>query len=253
MCACACLCAPQEANAQGGPPLLTDDPDTPGPRHWELNVSFISLKTAAGVSTDTPRFDLNYGVGKRIQLKFEAPVLVVNPEGEPTETAAGTAAAGVKWRFLGQEGRTLAWSVYPQFEFNLGSSASSRGLVEPGWRLVLPTEITLELGKFEINTEMGYERSQHGDNTFILGAATEASIKKKLELLLEGYREQTSGQPAVVIINAGARQHLTRQLTLLFAIGRGVGKFTDERPDWLVHLALQFNLPDRYVLRRQQK
>lgn len=38
MCACACLGAPRDASAQGGPPLITDDPDTPGPRHWELNI-----------------------------------------------------------------------------------------------------------------------------------------------------------------------------------------------------------------------
>jgi len=27
------------ANAPGGPPWLTDDPDTPGPNHWEMNVA----------------------------------------------------------------------------------------------------------------------------------------------------------------------------------------------------------------------
>jgi hypothetical protein len=32
--------------AQGGPPLLTDDPDTPGPRHWEINLSLSSSRTA---------------------------------------------------------------------------------------------------------------------------------------------------------------------------------------------------------------
>lgn len=26
---------------QGGPPLITDDPDTPGNRHWEINLGFI--------------------------------------------------------------------------------------------------------------------------------------------------------------------------------------------------------------------
>jgi hypothetical protein len=30
---------PAPAFAQGGPPLITDDPDTPGPGHWEINIA----------------------------------------------------------------------------------------------------------------------------------------------------------------------------------------------------------------------
>jgi hypothetical protein len=32
---------PAAAWAQGGPPLMTDDPDTPGPGYWEINVATL--------------------------------------------------------------------------------------------------------------------------------------------------------------------------------------------------------------------
>src|SRR5436190_23227779 len=106
------LCA-QPARAQGGPPLITDDPDTPGPGYWEINLAAILQKYRHASSTDLPRIDANYGVGQRLQLKVEAPWVRVSGD-ETVRTGAGNAVAGVKYRFLGQEGQLIAWSVYPQ-------------------------------------------------------------------------------------------------------------------------------------------
>jgi len=35
------LLVPARAFGQGGPPLITDDPDTPGPGYWEINLAAI--------------------------------------------------------------------------------------------------------------------------------------------------------------------------------------------------------------------
>src|SRR5207253_1044200 len=32
---------PISAAAQGGPPMQTDDPDTPGPGYWEINLATL--------------------------------------------------------------------------------------------------------------------------------------------------------------------------------------------------------------------
>jgi len=37
--------APLASWAQGGPPLVTDDPDTPGNGRWEINVAAIGAHT----------------------------------------------------------------------------------------------------------------------------------------------------------------------------------------------------------------
>src|SRR5437868_3985076 len=37
---------PPQTYAQGGPPLLTDDPDTPGPGFWEINLATVIDETS---------------------------------------------------------------------------------------------------------------------------------------------------------------------------------------------------------------
>src|SRR6266536_6038497 len=107
----ALVLSPSVLRAQGGPPLVTDDPDTPGPRHWEINVSLFRRETKEDRTTEAPWLDVNYGVGRRIQLKVETPWL--RREDRSVERGLGDTTAGVKWRFRGEEGRTIAWSVYP--------------------------------------------------------------------------------------------------------------------------------------------
>src|SRR5881296_2238700 len=57
----------RDARAQGGPPLITDDPDTPGPGYWEINLSAITEKSHRERRVEGPLADINYGVGHRIQ------------------------------------------------------------------------------------------------------------------------------------------------------------------------------------------
>ena len=68
--------------AQGGPPLLTDDPGTPGNRNWEINIASTQFFSPRENEIETPLLDINYGLGDRIQLKYEVPVLVDRDEGE---------------------------------------------------------------------------------------------------------------------------------------------------------------------------
>src|SRR5438445_482716 len=43
--ACAIAAAMLPALAQGGPPMVTDDPETPGDGHWEINIGAIATRT----------------------------------------------------------------------------------------------------------------------------------------------------------------------------------------------------------------
>ena len=64
------------ARAQGGPPFKTDDPETPGNKHWEINFGWLGERSAGEGSYSVPDVDLNYGLGDRIQLKFELPIVI---------------------------------------------------------------------------------------------------------------------------------------------------------------------------------
>jgi hypothetical protein len=238
-------CAPAPAWAQGGPPLLTDDPDTPGPGHWEINLSTVLNKRLHSYTIETPRLDANYGVGQRIQLKFEVPWVRGSDAGS-IRTGAGSAVVGVKYRFIGQEGKTISWSVYPQFEFNTAHASVTKGLVEEGRQLLLPTELTLEIFHVEINGEVGRRFVENGSGGWIYGVSTEGHVVPRLELLAEMHGERTIGSGTTWIANVGARQKLTRHMTLMGAVGRAVRGPAAERPRLLLYAGLQLTLPDRY-------
>src|SRR5689334_5792934 len=70
-------CAPS-VFGQGGPPLLTDDPGTPGNRNWEINTAYFQVLTRDDRKIQAPLLDINYGLGDRIQLKCQTPFIWEN-------------------------------------------------------------------------------------------------------------------------------------------------------------------------------
>jgi hypothetical protein len=103
------------ALAQGGPPMITDDPGTPRNGQWEINLAWTGERGAEGTTQDAPLLDMNYGVGERIQLKYEVPWLAVRTSDAASRTGLGDSLAGVKWRFY-DTGDPQQWqiSTYPQ-------------------------------------------------------------------------------------------------------------------------------------------
>jgi hypothetical protein len=98
------------AYGQGGPPFRTDDPETPGNRHWEINFGWIGDRNPAAGAYQVPDFDINYGLGDRIQLKYEIPIALEEIRPQPATATApavpghviggiGESLLGVKWRF----------------------------------------------------------------------------------------------------------------------------------------------------------
>jgi len=105
-------------SASAGLPLLTDDPDTPGDKHWKINVACILNKYQTESTYEAPNLDLNYGVGDNIHIKYEVPWLILHEQGIGTQTGLGNSNFGVKWRFLDEEQYGVNMSTYPQYEFN---------------------------------------------------------------------------------------------------------------------------------------
>lgn len=98
------------AHAQGGPPFRTDDPETPGNKHWEINFGWIGDRNPAAGAYQIPDFDINYGLGDRIQLKYELPIAIEETRPQPATPSTpavqgqvigglGESLLGIKWRF----------------------------------------------------------------------------------------------------------------------------------------------------------
>ncbi len=229
------------ACAQGGPPLITDDPGTPGDGNWEINVAFTVEKRRAGREYESPLLDINYGLGDRIQLKYEVPWLVLDERGQRTITGLGNSVFGVKWRFFDQDDCPVDMSVYPQFKFNTSDSAEDRGLVDRGVELVLPLQIEKSFGPISINPEFGYMVREYNDNEWIYGLAMGYEVSNKLELLAE--ISGTTGQDFEddeLVFNLGARCGLSETRTLLLSAGRSFRSDASGEPEFLLYTGLQF-------------
>src|SRR5438270_11046679 len=68
---CLMLFVADSVYGQGGPPMITDDPGTPGNGKWEIETAFTFLRTPERKTFEGPVLDFNYGWGERIQLKYE--------------------------------------------------------------------------------------------------------------------------------------------------------------------------------------
>ena len=114
-----------------GPPIETDDPDTPGPGRWEVNLA-STMEKRASFWEFQPLLDVNYGWGERVQLKLKPRAVVLDEPGAGAKAGAGNLQFGVKWRFVDQQERGLSLSVYPQADLNPPGNSVERGLVADG-------------------------------------------------------------------------------------------------------------------------
>ena len=89
--------------AQGGPPLVTDDPDTPGPGYWRFNIATLLEEHGAERKGDLLHLDFNYGRGRSDSNSSSKCHGSARRRRTGANHADGDCVAGVKWRFLGQE------------------------------------------------------------------------------------------------------------------------------------------------------
>jgi len=228
--------------AQGGPPLITDDPGTPGDGNWEINIAFTAEKRRTETSYESPLLDINYGLGDKIQLKYEVPWLVLDEDGEHTENGPGNSVVGVKWRFFDQDTGGIDMSVYPQIEFNNYHSSIDRGLVDKGMELVLPIQLQKSWGTITLNPELGYVFREYNEHEWIYGLAMGYQASSNLELLAEisGIAGQDFEDDEFVF-NIGARRELSETNTLLISAGRSFRDSASDEPEFLLYTGIQLN------------
>ena len=227
--------------AQGGPPFITDDPGTPGDGNWETNVALTTERHPDERIFNAPLLDINYGLGPRIQLKYQVPYLVVGSNDGPTRSGLGQSLAGVKWRFYENDEKGLEVSTYPQLEFNNPTSSVERGLVDSGVRFFLPIEVTKKVGPVEINPEAGYWFAGNTGAAWATGVVVARQVSKRLELDGELYATaNTNGSYHWTTFDGGGRCKLGGPLVLLFMAGRSFRGPASGQPQLFGYSTQQF-------------
>src|SRR5256714_1481174 len=230
----ACVTAlPPRVVAQGGPPLITDDPETPGNGHWEINVAWTLSQKQNRRLFGIPLLDVNYGLGENVQLKAEVPWLVLRDRRGGTQSGIGSANFGVKWRFLDKDRHGFAMSTYPQLEIRTSASSVRRGLIEQGGELLLPFEISRELGPVTIDGELGYQAVQRDKDEVLYGLVVGGEINKRLELVgeIHGTAKRKFADNEL-IFNVGGRFKMSKHYTLLFSTGRSLRAVSRQPTLW---------------------
>jgi len=230
------------AYAQGGPPMLTDDPGTPGDGHWEINIATLSDHSGDTSTYALPLLDLNYGVGDRLQLKFEMPWIVEHVDGHGHQSGAGNSLAGVKWRFFDAGEDAWQMSMYPQVRTRFPVSGSP--LADGGVAWLLPFEVQRKFGDWGVNFDVGRWLRPAGEgDSWIGGVAIGRELSKNLEVIGELHEEaDVHSNRSELTLNFGARWQLSERFTLLASAGSDLHNSLEEESSLLTYLGLQVNL-----------
>ena len=232
--------------AQGGPPMLTDDPGTPGAGSWEINAAYAQHRTHEETLHSVPYVDFNYGLGENIQLKYETAWLISEvPDNSGTKSGLDNSLFGVKWRFLDEKRDGFDMSVYPQLQVENGTGSVSRGIAEPGPNLFLPVEVAHDFGRFKIVGEAGYQIFHSTENEWVIGVLGATQVSESLEVMAElrSFSEKFLNAGDVVA-NVGMRHKLNEKVKLVASVGTGLTNHPDSTT-FLTYVGVQITLGEK--------
>ena len=231
--------------ATGGPPLVTDDPETPGLHGWEVNVSDDVEKTRERLAMDAPFLDINYGRTENDQLRIQFPLArFIDPEEGDPHAGVGDLAMGWKYRFLDEEKFGFAASVYPQMILPTGNRHVDVG--DGRTELFLPMEIGKHFcdERLFVYAEGGYYQSFNGaaDDAWDYGLAAEWKWTKKLTVMGEvgGRMFPNGGEPDDPFFNLGGAYHCNDTVAIIGSAGRSFRDRSSGAPEFNSFLGFQF-------------
>ena len=233
------------AFAQGGPPVVTDDPGTPGDGHWEINTAGIWQGSTDGNQLFLPYVDANYGWGDHIQLKVETGYMTEQQPQSSANSGESAILAGVKWRFIDEDKAGFAMSTYPQVQSHPFFASSDPNIAESGTQLILPIEFSKSFGKVGLNPEVGYVMSRIPDNPneYFYGAVMSYEFEKDREALFEIHgRARENAPERELLYNIGGRYAFNESISAIGAIGHSWMTYQAQAPFTLIYLGLQTRL-----------
>jgi hypothetical protein len=233
-------CAARVVFAQGGPPMITDDPGTPGNGKWENNLAIVFEHRPNETAIDVPAIDLNYGVGEHIQLTLQtAPVLLKRSDHGLIGGLGGTEAA-VKWRFVDEATGGFDMSMFPRVIFNIVQSSVHRGLAEDGTRFQIPFQAAKTFGRLHVDAEFGPRASTVGRSEWLYGIVCGFDLAKPTMLMAELHDESRMNfNRDVLTLNFGLHHEFTENYILILSMGHEL--LSPDQPTALIgYFGMQF-------------
>jgi hypothetical protein len=227
-------------SGQGGPPMITDDPGTPGNGKWENNFAIAFEHRSGETGYDIPSIDLNYGLGDRIQLTLETAPVILKRSGHGLIGGIGGTEAAVKWHFLDETVVGFDMSVFPRVLFNVSQSSVRRGIADDGTRFQIPFEVGKTFGRFHLNAEFGARASTVGRSEWFDGIVGGFDLTKSTMLMAEVHDESRMNfSRNNLILNFGLRHEFAENYILIVSMGHEL--LSAEAPTALIgYFGMQF-------------
>jgi hypothetical protein len=219
--------------------MITDDPGTPGPGHWENNIAVVFEHRPNETSWDLPAIDLNYGVGEHIQLTLQGGPVLLKRSGNGLIGGLGGTEAAVKWRFLDEEKSGFDASMFPRVLFNITQSSVRRSLAEDGTRFQIPFQVAKTFGRFHADAEFGPLAGTLGRSEWIYGIVGGVELAKTTMLMAELHgRSRMNFTRDILTVNVGLRHQLTEARILIASIGHEL-RDPDQARSFIGYLGVQ--------------
>jgi hypothetical protein len=233
-------CAARVVFGQGGPPMITDDPGTPGNGKWENNFAIIFEHRPNETSIDVPEIDLNYGVGEHIQLTLQNAPVLLKRSGHGLIGGLGSTEAAVKWRFLDEATSGLDMSMFPRVIFNVVQSSVRRGLAEDGTRFQIPFQMAKTFGRWHADVEVGPRASTVGRSEWLYGIVCGFDLAKSTMLMAELHDEsRINFSRDVLTLNVGLHHEFTENYILILSMGHEL-RSPDQPTALIGYFGMQF-------------
>jgi hypothetical protein len=237
------LLTPVSGFAQGGPPMVTDDPATVPDGHWEINLAGIRHQSRLQTMVSFPYADANYGWGNRTQLKFEGGLVEESEPDQKDVRGLSTALVGVKFRVLDEDRAGVAVSTYPQYEYHGWGTSRDERIASAGDHLFLPVEFSKSWGSFAVNPEIGYMRATRESDEWWYGLAFAQQFGRGTEALLEVHgRSKLASLDRELFFNVGMRMEMASWISLIGSAGHTWRTYREDEATTLVYLGAQLHL-----------
>jgi len=228
------------AFGQGGPPMITDDPGTPGNGKWENNLAIAFDNRPNETLIELPAIDLNYGLGDHVQLTLQTAPILLKRSGHGLIGGIGGTEAAVKWRFLDEATSGLDMSMFPRVIFNVAQSSVRRGLAEEGTRFQIPFQAAKTFGRVHFDAEFGPRASTVGRSEWLYGVVCGFDVYKQTMLMTELHDESRMNfSRHVLTLNVGLRHEFTENYILIVSMGHEL-RSPDEPTAIIGYFGMQF-------------
>lgn len=233
-------CIARVAFGQGGPPMITDDPGTPGNGKWENNFAITFEHRPGKTGYEVPAIDLNYGVGEHIQLTLQTAPVILKRNNHGTVGGIGGTEAAMKWRFFDEATSGLDMSMFARVIFNVAQSSVRRSLAEEGTRFQIPFQAAKTFGRLHLDAEFGPRATTVGRSEWLCGIVCGFDLAKATMLMAELHEESRMNfSRDVLTLNVGLRHEFTENYVLIVSMGHEL-RSTDQPTALIGYFGMQF-------------